>query len=256
MHSKRFDVNFSVNNSNFQFEGPTESRPHLVDWNRDGRDDLVLVLLNSLTTFDEMSQKTKYEYGYHVFTNTDSASRAARIKEGREAKAKRVKGDAQEKGSIGSPPAGADLKVKLDHFKFEHDEFNQKIFQHRPVRVHISFADLDGDGNTDLLYSESEFKQDPVLSPQGSYHTYQKTESSIFWKRNLASEGDPRFDKAVKLYDSPKDWIIHSFSTADLDQDGNQNVIANVFRGSTKETESEIWILNTLREQNNSNKTK
>ncbi len=217
----------------------------MLDWNRDGRDDLVLVLRNSLTTFDEMTQKTKYKYGYHIFTNTDSASRAAMIKAGRSAKAKRIKADAQEKASTGSPPTGADLKVKLEHFEFEHDEFNQKIFQQRPLRVHISFSDLDGDGNKDLLYSESEFKHDPVLGPQGKYHTYQKTESSIFWKRNLTSEGEPSFDNAVKLYESPKDWIIHSFSTADLNQDGNLNVIANVFRGSTIDTESEIWILNT-----------
>ncbi len=248
LHSKRFDLNFTVDNSSFRFEGPTESRPYLLDWNRDGRDDLVLVLLNSLTTTDEATRKTKYEYGYHIFTNTDSASRAAKINEGRASKATRIQGDAQNTDSFGAPPTGADLKIELDHFDLEHDEFNHKRFQQRPVRVHISFADLDGDGNTDLLYSESEFRHDPVSSPQGGYHTFQKFGSSIFWKRNLTSVGEPRFDKAVKLYDSPNDWIIHSFSIADLNQDGNLNVIASVFRGNTTDTESEIWILNTLSE--------
>lgn len=248
MHSKRFDVNFTFEDTKFRFEGPTESRPHLLDWNRDGKDDLVLVLLNSLTTFDEVRQKTKYEYGYHIFTNTDSEFRAEEINEGRTAKSQRIRESEQTTADFGAPRSGADLRVTVDHFKFEHAEFNQKLFQQRPVRVHFSFADLDGDGNTDLLYSESEFKHIPVLSPQGKYHAFQKIESSLFWKRNLTSKGEPRFDETVKLYDAPNDWIVHSLSVADINQDGNQNVIANVFRGNTKDMESEIWVLNTLQQ--------
>lgn len=64
---------------------------------------------------------------------------------------------------------------------------------------------------------------------------------------NLAPDTlySPRFDKAVKLYESPDAWIIHSFSIVDLNQDGKPNVVVNVLRGSTRETESQLWSLET-----------
>ena len=248
MHSKRYDLHFSVDKSQFRIEGKNPTRPYLLDWNRDGKDDLVLVLIDNLSTYDESTKTTNYDYRYRIFTNTDSHSRATKLREGRAAKAKRIEADGLTRGfNIGAPRSGADLEIKLDHFEFEHEEFNQKVIEKRPVQSHFSFADFDGDGNTDVLYSQSEYFRDIVRVEQGSsYRTYRKIESSIYCKRNLTSEGEPRFDKAVKLFDTPEDWIIHSISTADLDNDGNQNVIVNVFRGNTKDTkstESELWML-------------
>jgi hypothetical protein len=134
-------------------------RPHLIDWNRDGRTDLVL------------------DAGWRVL--------------------------------IGQGPLNAQSTISTNIF----------VLPDRPEANgdDLQFTDWDGDGTFDLLFAALHLNADKK-------HWL----ADIYWCRNTAKQGEPKFDPPVKLLTAPAQadgWNYHGFAVRNRGQAGQQEII-------------------------------
>ena len=72
MLSQRFDIKYSVDQSKFDLVAKSESRPYVLDWDRDGNNDLVVVQQEDKITYDQ-NKKPEFRAAYRLFVDTESA---------------------------------------------------------------------------------------------------------------------------------------------------------------------------------------
>ena len=188
--------------------GKAECRPHLVDWNRDGYDDVVVAM--NLDWSDYESPEPVYKYGMKLLINTNSADRNRQLEQGQAAKARRPNDEPFKDNESGHPQAGPDMEVKLRVLNYE--------IAHRDIE--FDFADLDSDGNFDIVYFENIWDE-KVDKETGSF-SRKYVGSKILWRRNTTSKGEPKFAAPQQLFDSKK--IIRSIAVVDFDGDGRNEV--------------------------------
>jgi FG-GAP-like repeat len=93
---------------------------------------------------------------------------------------------------------------------------------------HFGFADWDGDGSIDLLAA--------VL---------RKEQGAIYWFRNTAIKGEPKFAAASPLLTVPAPWRLGAFSIVDWDQDGRLDLVVNMTKNRPGEflpAVSQLWL--------------
>jgi hypothetical protein len=104
--------------------------------------------------------------------------------------------------------------------------------------VYFGFADWDGDGNFDLLAAVRCQKE-----PEGpvSY--------GIYWFRNMAARGEPKFAAPSQLLTIPAPWELDAFSLVDRGQDGRLDLVVSVSKNlhlNRKDgrfhVESQLWL--------------
>ncbi len=246
--SRRFDVKFSVEAAKYRISGKNESRPHVLDWNRDGFNDLVLILNDNQSSYNEETKKTTFRFAQRIFVDRNSESRGQRIRDGIVAKSK-LPGDARTAIGMGGPDTAADLKVELDCFedpeleKLARRQMSESA-ERRSISKHFEFVDFDQDGNFDIIFSDS--KSEVREGEPGSGKTWQnyKMSDAIYWMRNLTRVGEPRFAPPIKIYDIAGKWRVTAFSVADTDGDGDLNAVVSVHYWNKQEAVSELWYLN------------
>ena len=206
--SKRQDIKLVLEKSEVLPAQKTESRPHLIDWNRDGFVDVVVAMHLNETDYADLKIETEYgfkepeyRYTHKLLVNYGSAERKKQISNDQNAKSRQPKDN-----SWGSPTTGPDLELNLREIDFDVAEGD----------VEFVFDDFDGDGNFDLLYFQNFSKRE--FNKEESRWIVSDEKHGIFWQRNLTDKGEPKFAAPVKLLDSPKP--ISSFATVDFDRDG------------------------------------
>ena len=185
--------------------------PNFVDWNRDGKLDLImgrtdLSLFPNLASFD--LSKWKYPTDYKAQTKYDFRQpNNLVLKDVTPEPVKNLK-------SLSTQPDDS-LPIGRDY---------------TTARVNLAavrFADWDADGAMDLLAIKNHsIYQHFADEPEKSNH---KTKPSIVWFRNKARTGEPNFEAPRLLYaiDTPRTYI-DSIAVIDWDGDGQNEILAGV----------------------------
>jgi len=173
---------------------------------------------------------------WRIFVSEDSASLPNRIEAGVAAKSQRPRSYVPENANVGSPPKGSDVDVKLRAVVDPELEklAAEQLAKHSTesaFKQHFEFADFNGDGNFDLVFSDARIENFSVVS-------------SVFWMENLTSEGEPKFAAPKKVFVMPGKWKASSIAIADLDSDQQLEFVASVYRDSDEgNLESQLWVL-------------
>jgi hypothetical protein len=94
------------------------------------------------------------------------------------------------------------------------------------VRVpHFGFADWDGDGSIDLLAAVPRQEQE-----------------AIYWFRNTAIKGEPKFAAGRPLLRTPASCRLGAFSIVDWGQDGRLDLVVNTTKKRSLPAESQLWL--------------
>lgn len=198
--SKRNDIKLVRTESNGVVSGKSECRPFLVDWNRDGHDDVVVLMLIERTDYKAPPVEYAYDdsYGWELLINMGSAERKQRVEKARLAGAKSNKK---------SPPQDSWQSGDVEH-ELELKLYPTKLEPFQNIGS-LAFNDFDSDGNFDMVYVE----------------TSKDESSTVFWRKNLTSQGEPEFLAAQKIYESES--VIHSIAVVDFDADGVMELAVN-----------------------------
>jgi FG-GAP-like repeat len=89
---------------------------------------------------------------------------------------------------------------------------------------HFGFADWDGDGSIDLLAA-----------------VQRKEQQAIYWFRNTAIKGEPKFAAASPLLTVPAPWRLGAFAIVDWDQDGRLDLVVNMTKNRPGGI-SQLWL--------------
>jgi hypothetical protein len=141
------------------------SRPHLIDWDRDGRTDLVSGTVRGWTLH------------------------------------------------VGAGPLAGKDEVPVRPFPVP------EVAGAHPL--HVAFADWDGDGSFDLLTLACRLKD-----PQKGPWLY-----DIYWSRNAAARGVPRFGPPARVLSVPEPWEVNGFAVLDRGRAGRQDLVVSLTRG-------------------------
>lgn len=220
--TKRRDIQISIDNSRYQLIPKAEARPFLIDWNRDGIEDLVV----SLQVANKSDGRvTPSSFSPKLFVKTGSQSRrndtAKRLAQGR---------DRNSPVNGFTPPGGADLVVALEPFDLG-DEIEDRWRKFKSERWRVfaefTFGDLDSDGTTDLIFSEQLVRLG--IDEETGLQKVERRHSGLYWMKNTSLTGTPKFFGIQKIYDS--DQAILSIASADFDQDGKLDIVAQTSTG-------------------------
>lgn len=83
----------------------------------------------------------------------------------------------------------------------------------------VQFTDWDGDGTFDLLFAALHLNANKTLWL-----------ADIYWCRNTATQGEPKFDSPEKLLTQPAqvdDWIYNGFAVRDRGRAGRQELVVS-----------------------------
>lgn len=206
-----------------------ESRPYIIDWDRDGENDIVVV---SRVSGDKRGETT-----YRLFVSTKGSLAKLRENTGR--------------GNQESEP----LEVITRMFDFgDQDPMTQRDrnlrTNNRMANIHFAFGDYDRDGRFDALFSEAIHEIELVIDKEaGSYRRYKKIRSGIYFLRNLSENGDPKFARPERIFVTDDDWSVTSVAFAGSDEDGQPKIAAAVtkpFASNPGHVRSELWLLNAV----------
>jgi hypothetical protein len=105
----------------------------------------------------------------------------------------------------------------------------------------FGFADWDGDARFDLLVA-LEYQKGSDDARQHQKGTNEPVSHSIYWFRNTAAKGEPKFAAGSQLLSIPAPWQLDAFSVVgqDLVVSVSKNVHMNWLDGSFQ-VESQLW---------------
>jgi hypothetical protein len=78
--------------------------------------------------------------------------------------------------------------------------------------VYFGFADWDGDGRFDLLVAVRCQKESDAVRGDPLKRTYEPVSHAIYWFRNTADKGEPKFAAARQLLTIPVSWELDAFT--------------------------------------------
>jgi hypothetical protein len=157
-------------------------RPHPLDWDRDGRTDLVLT----------------HPLRWYV--------------------------------EVGAGPLGGKDQVEVTRFDLP------KVPGVHPH--HSDIAHADGDGPFDLLMAACHLK-----TPDKGPWLY-----DVYWFRNAARRGGPRFEAPVKLLSVPEPWEFNGFAVVPRGRPGRQDLVVGLTRNWDRKpdtgwtVDSQLWL--------------
>jgi hypothetical protein len=115
--------------------------------------------------------------------------------------------------------------------------------------VYFGFADWDGDGRFDLLVAVRYQKGSDAVRGSPVKRTDEPVSYAIYWYRNLAAKGEPKFAAANPLVTIPAPWELDAFTVVDRGQGGRLDLMVSVsknIRHSTKhyyfDVDSQLWL--------------
>ncbi|MEM7454570.1 MAG: VCBS repeat-containing protein [Planctomycetota bacterium] len=216
--TNRRDLQIAIDQSRFALVPKAEARPFLIDWNRDGIEDLVVALLVA----DRTRPRTgPMGYCPRLFIKYGSSSRQDEIENG-----------LNQRHVTTSPPqmftpqGGADLVVNLEPVEFGNgieEHWDGLSSQRWRIFAEFAFGDVDSDGNFDLIFSERAVRV--VVDQDTGLQRMEHSQSAVYWMKNTSSTGAPEFDVAREIFSPDPQQPVISLNAADFDQDGKLDVI-------------------------------
>ena len=220
--TKRRNIQISIDNSRYQLIPKAEARPFLIDWNRDGIEDLVVSLQVAKKSNGRI---TPSSFSPKLFVKTGSSSRS------NDTAKSLARGRAPQTPVNGfTPPGGADLVVALEPFDLGdeiEDRWGKLKSERWRVFAEFTFGDLDSDGTTDLIFSEQMVRLG--IDEETGLQKVERRHTGLYWMKNTSLTGKPRFVDVQKIYDSDK--AILSIASADFDQDGKLDIVVQTSTG-------------------------
>ena len=114
--------------------------------------------------------------------------------------------------------------------------------------VYFGFADWDGDGRFDLLVGVRNQKGSEGVRGDPVKRTYEPVSYAIYWFRNTADKGEPKFAAAKHLLTIPAPWELGAFTVVDWGQGGRLDLVVSVcknFRENPQDgyfsVDSQLW---------------
>jgi hypothetical protein len=94
--------------------------------------------------------------------------------------------------------------------------------------VYFSFADWDGDGRVDLLAAVRYQKGSDAVRQHAQKRTDEPVSYALYWFRNTADKGEPKFAAATRLLTIPAPWQLDGFSFVDRGKGGRLDLVVSV----------------------------
>ncbi|MEM7786041.1 MAG: hypothetical protein AAF623_22020, partial [Planctomycetota bacterium] len=135
--ANRRDLQISIDQNRFTLIPKAEARPFLMDWNRDGIEDLVVVL----QVFDKTVVPRPQNYSHKLFVKLGSQSQRSDIEASLKSNQQAVTNQ-----QMFAPEGGADLVVNLEPFDFQNgieDRWAKMHSQRWRIIAEFAFDDLD-----------------------------------------------------------------------------------------------------------------
>jgi len=114
--------------------------------------------------------------------------------------------------------------------------------------VYFGFADWDGDGKFDLLVALRYQKGIDAVRDHALMRTDGPVSYAIYWFRNTAAKGEPKFAAASPLLTIPAPWELDGFSVVERGKGGQLDIVVSVsknIRPNPKDgyfsVDSQLW---------------
>jgi len=115
--------------------------------------------------------------------------------------------------------------------------------------VYFGFADWDGDGSFDLLAAVRYQKGSDAVRRDPQKRPDEAVIYGIYWFRNTADKGEPKFAAASQLLIIPAPWQLDAFAVMDRGQGGRLDLVVSVsknIRHNPKDgyfsVDSQLWL--------------
>jgi hypothetical protein len=115
--------------------------------------------------------------------------------------------------------------------------------------VYFGFADWDGDGRLDVLAAVRYQKGSDAAREVPQKRTDEPVSYAIYWFRNTADKGEPKFAAASQLLTIPAPWELDGFSVVDRGKGERLDIVVSVsknIRPNPKDgyfsVDSQLWL--------------
>jgi hypothetical protein len=115
--------------------------------------------------------------------------------------------------------------------------------------VYFGFADWDGDGRFDLLAALKCQEGSDAVRLNATKRTDEPVSYGIYWFRNTAAKGEPKFATVSQLLTIPAPWKLDAFTVVDWGNDGRLDLVVSVsknLRPNPKDgyfsVDSQLWL--------------
>jgi hypothetical protein len=115
--------------------------------------------------------------------------------------------------------------------------------------LYFGFADWDGDGRFDLLVALRCQKGSDAVRGDPLKRTDEPVRYGIYWFRNTATNGEPKFAAASPLLTLSAPWELDAFTVVDRGQNGRLDLVVSVsknIRHNPKhgyfDVDSQLWL--------------
>ncbi|MEM7313822.1 MAG: hypothetical protein AAF497_11790 [Planctomycetota bacterium] len=208
--TSRKDIQINIDRQRFALIPKAETRPFVMDWNRDGIQDLVV----ALRVFDRQKSATPMnQFQPKLFVKLGS--------KGKNLAAPIAAGPQQAAGTLHA----AGTTIQLEPFEFNNgseERWRKLLGQGWQVFVEFAFGDVDADGNVDLIFSE--MLRRLALDQNTNRWFVADIKSGVYWMKNEAASAMPEFAEIRSLYQAEPKQAIIAIAAADVDQDGKLDV--------------------------------
>lgn len=142
---------------------------------------------------------------------------------------------------VGAGPLGGKSEVAVKPFALP------KVPDAEPV--YFGFADWDGDGSFDLLAAVRYQKGSDAVRLDPQKRTDGTVSYGIYWFRNIAAKGEPKFAAASRLLTIPGPWELDGFTIAEGGTGGQLDIVVSVSKNLRPNPEdgyfsvdSQLWL--------------
>ncbi len=232
-----------------QYPGKVEGHPYIVDWDRDGQDDLVFVtkvyeqVTEPAGSASGSGNPTARTIRTRLFLNSDLPSRAAEFE---------TAATTESEPFMPARPGITRWNWRVEPVEFDFpQQYDQAAIVNRSpsdltrIEFYFSFGDLDGDGAFDIVYSATTYRQRLKEVNGQSNWNVAVIDSGLYLMRNRTKSGLPDFEPSTKIFQAPDRQRIHAHCLTNLDRDSQLDIVADLIHDGPQgdQTISELWSL-------------
>ena len=232
-----------------QYPGKVEGHPYIVDWDRDGQDDLVFVtkvyeqVTEPAGSVSGSGNPTARTIRTRLFLNSDLPSRTAEFE---------TAATTESEPFFPARPGITRWNWRVEPVELDFpQQYDQAAIVNRSpsdltrIEFYFSFSDFDGDGAVDIVYSATIYRQRLQEVTGQSNWNVAVIDSGLYLMRNRTKSVLPDFEPSIKIFQAPDRQRIHAHCLTNLDRDGQLDIVANLIHDGPQgdQTISELWSL-------------